>query len=38
MLQGDLGGSKEETGYRFIKAPSDCTGVHGLGMKMPPEQ
>lgn len=39
LAMGDLGGSKEEeTGYHFIKAPSDCTGVHGLGMKMPPGQ
>ena len=34
-----LGSSREgETDYCFIKAPSDCTSVHGLGMKMPPGQ
>lgn len=38
MLWG-LGGSREgETDYHFIKASSDCMGVCGLRMKMPPGQ
>lgn len=30
--------SEGETDYHFITAPPDWTGMHGLGMKMPPGQ